>query len=170
MGLPRKLKDLMLFNDGAAYVGEVGSLTLPKLTRKLEGWRGGGMDSEIKIDMGGEAMDAEWSMGGPMRDVLRQYGATDASAVLLRFVGAYQNDDTGDVDRIEVVLRGRHEEIDMGEWKPGEGGEFKVKTSVAYYKLVWNGVTEIEIDVLGMVFMVGGIDRRAAIREALGIY
>jgi P2 family phage contractile tail tube protein len=63
MGLPRKLKDLMLFNDGAAYVGEVGALTLPKLTRKLEGWRGGGMDSEIKIDMGGEAMDAEWTMG-----------------------------------------------------------------------------------------------------------
>ncbi len=167
MGLPRKLKDLMLFNDGQRYLGEVSSATLPKLTRKLEEWRGGGMDSAVKIDMGGEAMEMEWATGGPLRDVLRQYADTDIAGVQLRFVGAWQQDDSGDVDRIEIVIRGRHEEIDMGEAKPGEGGEFKVKTALSYYKLTWNGVTEIEADPLGGVLIVGGIDRRAAIRNAL---
>ncbi|CAN5694427.1 phage major tail tube protein [soil metagenome] len=170
MGLPRKLKDMMIFNAGAAYIGDATSFTQPKLTRKFEEYRAAGMDSPVKIDMGGEAMEVEWTCGGPMRDVLRQYGAIGIADVQLRFVGAYQNDDTGLVDSIEIVVRGRHEEIDLGESKSGEGGEMKVKTAVAYYKLSWNGVTEIEIDVLGMVLIVGGVDRLAERRSALGIF
>ncbi|WP_267382225.1 MULTISPECIES: phage major tail tube protein [unclassified Sphingomonas] len=169
MALPRKLKNLMLFNAGNAYLGEVASFTAPKLARKMEEWRGGGMDGPVKIDMGSEALEAEWSCGGPMRDVIRQFGVIDATGVQLRFVGAYQHDDSGDVDAIEIVIRGRHEEIDMGEQKVGDAGEFKVKTAIAYYQLTWNGVVEIEIDLLGMVFVVGGIDRLAEIRDALGI-
>jgi P2 family phage contractile tail tube protein len=167
MGMPRKLKDLRLYNDGLRYLGEVAAVTLPKLTRKFEEWRGGGMDAGVKVDMGGEAMEMEWSLGGPMVDVLMQFGETDVAGVQLRFVGAWQKDDDSDVDRIEIVIRGRHEEIDMGEAKPGEGGEFKVKTALAYYKLTWNGVTVIEADVLAGILIVGGIDRRAAIRSAL---
>ncbi|PTW45189.1 P2 family phage contractile tail tube protein [Sphingomonas faeni] len=67
-------------------------------------------------------------------------------------------------------MRGRHEEMDMGEQKLGEGGEFKVKTAIAFYRLVWNGVTLIEIDVLAGTLIVDGIDRRAELRAAIGIY
>jgi P2 family phage contractile tail tube protein len=74
-----------------------------------------------------------------MLDVLRQFGATDAGGVFLRFAGAYQNDETGRIDAVEVTVRGRHEEIDQGEHKPGEGGEFKVKSALVYYRLDWNG-------------------------------
>jgi phage tail tube protein FII len=41
MGLPRTLQNLMLFNEGQSYVGEVKTVTLPTLTRKLDEWRGG---------------------------------------------------------------------------------------------------------------------------------
>lgn len=169
MGLPRKLKDLMLFNAGVAYVGEVGSVTLPKLSRKLEAWRGGGMDGEVKVDLGQEAMEMEFTCGGLMLDILRQFGVMTAAGVMLRFAGAYQRDDTGTVDKVEVIVRGRHEEIDMGEAKGGEDTEFKVKSSLAYYKLVVNGRTEIEIDPINMVLISGGVDRLAERRAALGI-
>jgi uncharacterized protein len=167
MALPRKLKSLNLFNEGASYLGLVASVTLPKLRRKLEDWRGGGMDGTVKIDMGADAMELEFTTGGPMRDVLRQFGLTSLSGAFLRFAGAYQDDGTGSVDTVEITVRGRHEEIDMGEAKPGEGGEFKVKSALTYYRLDWNGVTEIEIDVLNGVFVVGGIDRTAEIRAAV---
>jgi hypothetical protein len=166
MALPRKLKNMNIFNEGASYLGEAASITLPKLTRKLEDWRGGGMDGTVKLDMGADAMEAEWSTGGPMRDVLRQFGTT-INGAFLRFAGVFQNDGTGEVDQVEVTVRGRHEEIDMGEWKPGEGGEFKVKSALVYYRLDWNGATEIEIDVLNMVFNVGGVDRLAELRDAI---
>ena len=43
MALPKKLKMMNLFNEGNSYLGQTGEVTLPKLGRKLEAWRGGGI-------------------------------------------------------------------------------------------------------------------------------
>lgn len=43
MALPRKLKHLNIFNAGNNWMGIAESVTLPKFTRKLENYRGGGM-------------------------------------------------------------------------------------------------------------------------------
>ncbi|KLB47455.1 phage major tail tube protein, partial [Xanthomonas euvesicatoria] len=51
---------------------------------------------------------------------LNQYGATTHNAVQLRFAGAYQRDDATEVDAVEVVVRGRHSEIDPGTGKSGD--------------------------------------------------
>ena len=169
MGLPRKLKNMMLFNEAASYQGEASSVTLPKLTRKLEEWRGAGMDAGVKIDMGMEAMEMEWQCGGIMRQVLRQFATPTVGGVMLRFAGAYQKDDDGGIDAIEIFVRGRHEEIDMGDAKPGEDTEFKVKTALSYFRLEWNGETIIEIDPLAMICIVDGVDVLLGQRLALGI-
>ncbi|MCE1667433.1 phage major tail tube protein, partial [Enterobacter hormaechei] len=52
MALPRKLKFLNLFNDGNSYQGIVEEITLPKLSRKLETYRGGGMNGSATVDLG----------------------------------------------------------------------------------------------------------------------
>lgn len=169
MAFPTKLKQLIVFNEAQAFIAETVSVTPPKLTRKMEEYRGGGMNRPVKIDMGGEPLEMEATYGGPMRAVLLQYGMLGVGGVYQRFAGAFENDDTGDVDQIEIITRGRHEEIDMGEWKPGDDSEFKVKSNLSYYKLTWNGVVLIEIDVLGMVEMMGGVDRMAPHRQALGL-
>ena len=64
MALPRKLKYLNMFNDGLSYMGVVESVTLPKLTRKLENYRGGGMNGAAAIDLGldDDALTVEWSV------------------------------------------------------------------------------------------------------------
>ncbi|MEG8045191.1 phage major tail tube protein [Sphingomonas aerolata] len=169
MAFPSKLKQTMMFNDGEAFIGETVSITPPKLVRKFEDYRAGGMSRAVKVDMGGEALEMEATYGGPMRQILRQHGMLNISGVQQRFVGSFQNDDTGVVDVVEIVTRGRHEEIDMGEWKPGEDTEFKVKSQLSYFKLTWNDVVEVEIDVLGMIEVVGGVDLMAAHRAALGL-
>ena len=66
MALPKKLKYLNLFNDGNSYLGTVSALTLPKLTRKLENYRGGGMTGSAAIDFGldDDALTFEWTVGG----------------------------------------------------------------------------------------------------------
>ena len=170
MGLPRTLKNMMLFNEGSAYLGEVGTVTLPTLTRSMNEWRGGGTGGPLSIDMGMEALSLSFTAGGPLRDVLRQWGVTRVDGVYLRFAGAYQQDDTAGIDSIEVIIRGRHSEIEMGDQEVGEQGEFSVTSAIAYYKLVWNGRTEIEIDFLNMVEIVDGVDRLAEQRAALGIF
>lgn len=168
MGMPRKLKNLNVFNDGVTYIGQAGEVTPPKLVRKLEDWRGGGMDAPIKADMGQEGLEMEVTCGGFMRDVFGQFAIAQHNGVMLRYAGAYQRDDSGEVDAVEIVVRGRHEEIDMGKGKPGDDTEFKFKTVCSYYKLSMNGAVLVEIDVQNMICIVNGVDRLAELRAAIG--
>ncbi|WP_022955760.1 phage major tail tube protein [Perlucidibaca piscinae] len=171
MSLPSKLKNLNLFNEGNSYLSLVKSVTLPKLARKMESYRGGGMNGAVKTDFGmsDDGLTLEWVLGGLDLIVLRQFGAVGVDAIGLRFAGAYQREDDGGVDAVEIIVRGRHEEIDMGDAKPGEDTEHKIKTPLTYYRLEINGVVEIEIDLLNFKEVVGGVDRMAGQRRAIGL-
>jgi P2 family phage contractile tail tube protein len=171
MALPRKLKNLNLFNDANSYVGVVMSVTLPPLGRKMESYRGGGMNGPVKADLGfsDDGIQFEWKTGGLDLISLRQFGAVNASGVALRFSGAFQRDDTGDVSAVEVVMRGRHETIEMGEAQPGEDTEHSITTTCSYYKLVVDNEDIIEIDLLNFIEKVNGVDMLEKQRAALGL-
>lgn len=170
MGLPRILKNMNLYNEGFGYGGEAKSVTLPTLTRKMEEYRGGGMGAPLMLDMGMEAMELTATLGGPVRDALRQWATNTVDGVYWRFSGSYQQDDSSAVDTVEIIVRGRYSEIEMGDQEVGEPGEFGITMAVAYYKLVWNGRTEIEIDPINMVEIVGGVDRTAELRASAGMF
>ena len=127
MGLPRKIKNFALFHDGVSYAGQVEEATLPKLTRKTEEWRSGGMGGPIKADMGMDGIEMEWTAGGVLREVLNQFGTLKHDGVMLRFAGALQADDSEEIQTLEVVVRGRHTEVDFGNTKAGDKTAFKVK-------------------------------------------
>lgn len=169
MGLPSKLKNFNLFNDGRSYIGNVPEITLPKLSRKMEDYVAGGMTGPVEIDYMNEKIELDWTAGGLLEDALLQYGASAHDAVQLRFAGAYQKEDTGDIDAVEVVIRGRHKEIDFGNAKVGDKTEHKYKTTCSYYKLTINDRPIIELDFVNGVEIVGGVDRSANIRAAIGI-
>ncbi|KVO03280.1 phage tail protein [Burkholderia ubonensis] len=169
MGMPRKLKGFNLFQNGENFVGQVVEVTLPKLTRKMEDYQGGGMGGPIKVDFGQEGIQLEWTCGGFMRSVLGQYGITKHDGVLLRFAGGYQAADSTSVDAVEIVIKGRHSEIDMGTAKPKDDTTFKVTTVASYYKLSVNGVDLIEIDFINMIEKYNGTDLFSALRNAIGL-
>jgi len=171
MALPKKLKNMNLFNDGNSYQGVAKTVTLPVIGRKMESYRAGGMNGPVKIDhgMSDDGIQLEWTLGGWDLTTIRQWGAIRADAVLLRFAGAVQRDDTGEVSAVEVVVRGRHEEIDFGDAEPGEDTEHSITTTCSYYKLTVDGQTIIEIDLLNMIEIVDGEDRLAEQRKAIGL-
>lgn len=169
MALPRKLKNFNLFVDGESFMGVASEVELPKLTRKMEEFRGGGMNGPVDTDMGMEKLEIGWTCGGMVRQVFNQFGLARADGVLLRFAGAYQRDDTGEVMAVEVVVRGRHNEIDPGTGKAGDDTTLKVTSTLSYYKLVMDGEVVIEIDLLNMIESVGGEDRLAQQRTAIGL-
>ncbi|MGL6112681.1 MAG: phage major tail tube protein [Rubrivivax sp.] len=169
MALPRKLKNMNVFYNGENFIGQAAEVTLPKLARKMEAWRGGGMTGEVKIDMGMEALELEATYGGLMAEMYRDFGIAKIDGVMLRFAGAYQRDDTDAVDAVEIVMRGRHEEIDPGNAKAGDDTSFKVKSALSYYKLSINNETLVEIDLINMIERVNGEDRLAQQRKAIGL-
>lgn len=169
MGLPSKLKNFNVFNDGKSYMGQVPEITLPKLSRKMEEYRAAGMSGPVSVDFGNEAISLEWTAGGIIKDALSQYGASKHSAVQLRFAGAYQNDDDGEVLAVEVVVRGRHKEIDMGSAKIADDTAHKFTTACSYYKLTINNEVIMEFDFMAGVENIGGTDHNADIRKAIGL-
>jgi Bacteriophage tail tube protein len=168
MALPRKLKNFNLFIDGLSYVGQVTEVSLPKLGRKMEEFRCGGMNGPVKADMGMQALELDFTVGLNV-EIFRTFGVTKADGVLLRFAGAWQREDSAQVDAVEVVARGRHEEINQDNAKAGDDAPTKVKSALSYYKLTVNGVVEIEIDLMNFVENVGGTDRLAEQRAAIGL-
>lgn len=168
MGLPHKLKQFNLFQNGVLFVGMVPEVTLPKLSRKMEEYRAGGMSGPVSVDFGNEALSLEWTAGGLIGEALKQYGAHAHGAVMLRFAGAYQSDEDGSVAAVEVVVRGRYKEIDMGAAKMADDTSHKYTMACSYYKLMIDGVTVIELDFMSGIENVGGVDANAAIRKAIG--
>jgi P2 family phage contractile tail tube protein len=171
MGMPSKLKNMNLFVDGQSYLGVVTSVTLPKLSRKLEKFRAGGMLGAASADLGLDdgALDFEWSAGGYVKQVLKSIGAVGVDGVQLRFAAAYQADDTQAVDSVEIVVRGRHAEVDRGEAKVGDDTSWKISTHSVYYKETLNGEVLVEIDIMNMLYMAGGVDMMSTIRTAIGL-
>lgn len=169
MGMPKVLKHFALFLDGTSYAGEVESVVLPKLKRKLEDFRAGGMPGPAKTDHGMEGLEVELTAGGWMKEILKQFGNAKAGGVAMRFSGALQSDDDGEWHAVEVHMRGRWEELDLGDSKAGDKSEMKAKGNLVYYRLVWDGEDIIEIDVLNMIEKVGGTDLLSTVREILGI-
>jgi P2 family phage contractile tail tube protein len=169
MALPRKLKFMNMFNEGESYVGQVTEITLPKLTRKMEDYQGGGMNAPIKTDQGMEGLTLESTCGGIMTDAIKQFGITKHDGIKLRFAGSYQRDDGSNTSAVEVFVRGRHSTIDLGSAKQGEGSEFKLTSELSYYKLVVDGETLIEIDIINMIEIVDGVDHLKEHRTAIGL-
>ncbi|MFP6562386.1 phage major tail tube protein [Paraburkholderia sp. B3] len=169
MALPSKLKGFNLFHNGENFAGKVAEVALPKLTRKMEAYQGGGMSGPIKIDFGQEGIQMEWTAAGFLKSVLQSYGTLKHDGVLLRFAGGYQAEDSASIDAIEVVVRGRHMEIDPGTAKAKEDTAFKVTTVASYYKLTVNGETIIEIDFVNMIENINGTDLMQTLRTAIGL-
>ena len=170
MALPKKIKLMDLFNEGNSYLGQTGEVTIPKLVRKLEDWRGGGMNGNVKIDLGlgDDTTEFNWKLGGIDELILEQFGAQTVDAIMLRFNGSYQRDDTGATSALEIVVRGRHEEIDFGNQKQGDDTETSIKTIWSYYKLSIDGVNKIEIDIPNMIEIVNGVDLMAKHKANIG--
>ncbi|QIL80811.1 phage major tail tube protein [Diaphorobacter sp. HDW4A] len=170
MALPRKLKNFVVFVNGTDYRGEVTEIVIPKLKRKMEGHRSGGMGGEVKLDFGVDGtLEMEIKGAGWMKGLASKWGSPLHNAELLRFVGAIQTDETGAVTAVEVTGRGRIEELDQGTAKAGDKLEPSYKYVLSYYKQVVDGKVEFEIDLVNMIEIVDGVDNMAATRTALGI-
>ena len=146
MAMPRKLKLMNVFLNGYSYQGVAKSVTLPKLTRKLENYRGAGMNGSAPVDLGldDDALSMEWSLGGfPNSVIWELYAATGVDAVPIRF--------------------------DTGEGKQGEDTESKISVGCTYFRLTMDGKELVEIDTINMIEKVNGVDRLEQHRRNIGL-
>ena len=166
--IPQLLSNTNLFIDGVSFAGDVPSLTLPKMTVKTEGHRGGGMAGEIEMDMGLEKMEASWTTTGVRREALKFFGLSDQTSCNAVFRGSFRGR-KGDITPVIATLRGMLKEVDMGDWKPGDKAELKHAMAVHYYKLEIDNRVMYEIDMVNCVRVIDGVDQLADERNAIGL-
>jgi P2 family phage contractile tail tube protein len=166
--IPETLYNFNAYVDGRGFAGRVTQCTLPKLKLKTDDHRAGGMDAPVKVDLGMEGLEAGFQMSTMERDALKFFGLADATAFNGVFRGAFR-DTKGATKAVAATFRGMLSEVDPGDWKPGEKVDAKFTVSLTYYKLEIDGATVYEIDVLGMVRIIDGVDQLADIRKAIGM-
>ena len=167
--LPRTLRNFSLFIDGEGYAGKVTELTLPTLAIQAEEYRAGGLDVPVEIDMGMEALEAEFTLAEYDPEVLKLWGLYDQMAVQLTARGAIQRN--GDADAVSVVvnLTGHFKTFDPGAFEAGAITEANFTFGVRYYKLAIANEELIEIDIENMKRIVNGTDQLTSLREAMGL-
>jgi P2 family phage contractile tail tube protein len=166
--IPRVLKNFNLFVDGRGLAGIVSTLTLPKLTTKMEEYRGGGMDLPAEIDLGMEKLETSFELFEYEPNVLALYGLADGNATQLTARGALRRDGEAAVPMI-VNMTGVIKEHDPGDWKSGDTSAAKFSMALRFYKETVGGRVVHEIDVVNMIRKINGVDQLETIRNAIGV-
>ncbi len=161
------LKNVNLFVDGRGYAGNIETLTLPKLTMKVEEFRNGGMDAPLDVELGMEKLECEFTLTRFDRETLSLFGLAQGQTVPLTIRGAIESDNGGLLTVI-VNLQGFIKEVDYGNWQPGEKATVKYMVALRYYKLTHGASVIHEIDIPNMVRTINGVDQLALTRTALG--
>ena len=165
MRIPHKLTNMNMFLDGVGFAGLVTEITLPVIKFKSEDHQGGGMDAPISIEMGMEPLEASFVLSSYETEVFAAAGFQENVSTGIICRGALKKDD--EVIPLNVVLRGRIEEIDFGTWKPGDESSMKFTLKVDFYQLM-KGVVELcYIDIKSSIRRIGGKDQLDAVRAAL---
>ncbi len=161
-------KNINLFVDGRGQAGQLEEFNAPKLTLKMEEFRGGGMDTPIELEMGTEKLEADFSLIAYDADVLALFGVRSGSGTA--FVAREALEDfEGVVTAVVHTMRGKIKSIDGGTSKAGDKPSLKFQMALTYYKLQHGQRVIHEIDVENMIRVIDGVDVMADQRAALGI-
>lgn len=170
MGMPKKLFNMNVFINGTSMIGRAEEVTPPKLSMKLEEYRGAGMPGSVNVFMGLDsgALDMEFTLGGLETIVLRQL-FSNLSDTQLRFAGSFLDDATGETVGCDIQVRGRFTELDWGSAKPGENTQHKYTMKNTYCRVTVGDEVFFEADVLNCKLQVYGRDIMEAHRKNLGL-
>lgn len=164
--LPRTLKNFTAYIDGRGFIGRVETVKLPDLNIKSDEFRAGGMDAPIDLDMGMEKLDCQITLAEYDASVIKLWGLfTAETPIVLR--GAVQRQGE---DAVPVVIRlqGGVKSLNRGDWQSGQNSTLQISVNCNRYIETLADEEVVNIDILNNVRIVGGVDKLASIRAALG--
>lgn len=161
---PSIIKNFDGFIDGQSYAGKIEEAELPDIGLETEEQLAGGMAGTVDVSMGAlEKMEAAIMINGMSSDMMKQLGRADGQLTARGALGA------GGVTTPAIFqMRGLFKKVETGSMKRKDKGSTKLLATLTYLKVTIDGEEIVEVDVMGGRFIVGGVDRFAADRAALG--
>ncbi|MCH7306600.1 phage major tail tube protein [Acinetobacter sp. NIPH 1852] len=167
--LPRTLKNFNVFVNTHSWAGVAESITIPKITKKTDDYRGAGMIGDVALAMGYEKLESEVTYAGFDIKQYRQLGVCGTSDLPIRYVGIYERQDNCTNQNVEIYMRGQALELDPGTTKNGDRTEITMTYNHTYYRMEVDGVVEVELDLINGIERFGDSDIAQEIRELLGL-
>lgn len=167
--MPAVLKNFNVRVDGDSYAGTAKTINLPEIVKKTEEYRAAGMIGDINLDMGFEAMESTVTYTGVDARHITQLAYCGVDALPIRYIGAYERQDTCTHVVRDVYMRGSVTNLPLGELELGSINEHELIYSVTYLKIVDDGITLLEVDFVNGVFIVAGKDMTGEINAKLGL-
>jgi P2 family phage contractile tail tube protein len=162
------VRDWTIAVDGILLRGDVDMCELPKVSRKVDEYRGAGMDRPVEIEMGYEKMELTFEMskmdaqtqslvalGGNNRKIVKVYGYT---------VGI-DGTESGFTDEMIGLMK----DVDQISLKPGDKTKIKMTMTCDKYARTISGTEVFYSDPLNLVMRVNGVDQYTLRRQYLGI-
>lgn len=163
--LPRFImRNCMLWADRESKLGQIGDITPPVPSVKLEEMRNAGMIKPREVNLGYEKLEFSFKMPGLDPQVIRLFGLKPGSENPFMITGALVDEDGGEHSAV-MTIRGFLKQADAGTWKAGDMAENDYMVSVNYYKLEVDGDELIEMDDFDV--KVGGVSQHSGIRRSL---
>lgn len=156
--LPKIIKDAALSVEGVGYAGIIDNIEWPKLARKVEEYRAGGMFGPIDIDLGQEKMELAFEAAEHTAEMIAAYGVCGVAGVKFRINASAESEMNCDSHGIEAMMTGRIREIDLGSHKPCELQKTKYTVSLATFKYAIDGSVLFDLDFPNNIYIVNGID------------
>lgn len=168
-GIPEVINDFNLYLSGSKLLGHTGEVELPDLEALTETVSGAGILGEIDVNVIGRFGSIVQEI--PFRAINADYVklVNPNSAIDLTLRGAIQQLDptTGAAKPVgvRVVERGICKNISLGTVKQGGPMDSSVSLELTYILIEFDGKAVLELNKLGGVFSVNGVDQLAAIKK-----
>lgn len=160
-----------VYEDGSRLLGTA-TIDLPEISYKTVTLSGAGVAGDIDFPSLGMTENMEctlhWrTINGDVTSLL------DPRAHNLTLRGAMQNYDAGQgiikVQAVKIDIRALPTSGTMGKFEQASETDTETAFSLDYFKLSIDGAELVEIDKLNYIHKIGGTDRLADVRAAVGL-
>ena len=136
------------------------------LNFKKESYQTGGMGGDVNYHMGLEAMEFSAVVADYDPMIISKTGFSLLKKVTVLARAATKNKDGVKIP-YEIRVQGNISALDLGTWDLGSANEMSFTMDCDYFRLKVGEVTQIEIDLLNMIQIIGGEDQLAVERAMI---
>lgn len=162
------LQAFTAYVDGFGKAGSGEEVTLPKIKKKTEAFRGGGMLGERSVSLGYDKLQFMLSLNSFDPQVMTKGGLYVGNKSLSFSVRGYLDGDNNAQHTAICQMSGEVTELDAGAWQAGKKAMLKSTIDLYAAKLTIDNAEVYTLDFMNGVYSFGGNDAGLRLATALG--
>jgi P2 family phage contractile tail tube protein len=165
------IKGANVYLEGKSRLGQAAEFVLPNVTQTMTEFKGMGMIGVVSLPIGLDKLEATLKWAGPYVDAKTLLADPHTVRTLMLMGSIDVFDATGRIAERPVLaeVRAMGAEEQGGGYKMAENTEYESKLNVLYYDLKMEGKPIVKVDLINMIYEVGGKDQLAGYKANLGV-